>query len=274
MIIGAQKCGTSTLFNILDSHPGIVGSRPKEPQFFSTSPDWRKEIDDYHKLFNQKEGVLYLEASTTYTFYPLRNLRIWEAIYEYNPKMKFIYLVRNPIDRVISSYMHAYERGFTDLAIEEAVTERRQLIDVTRYYTQIRPYIKKFGSDRVLIIDFEDFIKKREAVLLQIADFMSIDYSQFANHEKVHTNASLGGGKKHHKYDKPSLPLKVVRKFLPPLWDRMMDNSRRAFARKPELSPEYREMIINMLELEIRALEGLMDKDLSHWLTWEKPGSA
>jgi len=263
MIVGAQKCGTTTLFDILDSHLSIVGSHPKETHFFSCSSNWRKELPEYEKLFKSREDSLYFEASTTYTFYPLRNLRIWDDIFEYNPKMKFIYLVRNPIDRIVSSYMHTYERGYTDLKLEEALIEKRLFIDITRYYTQINPYIKKFGIQNVLIIDFDDFIHHRESVLQEISGFLNIDFNLFKNYQNVHSNVSGDSSKKHHKFDNPSISLKIIRKLFPPLWNRMVDNSKRHFKEKPVLTDEFKEMIINMLELEIIELQKLLNKDLS-----------
>ena len=135
MIIGAQKCATSTLFKILNNHPSIIGCNHKEPHFFSTSNNWKRDVSTYHALFKEQEGALYFEASTTYTFYPLRNLHIWNDIFDYNPNMKFIYLVRTPVDRIISSYMHTYERGYTELNIEDALIKERLYIELTRYYT-------------------------------------------------------------------------------------------------------------------------------------------
>lgn len=152
MIIGAQKCGTTTLFNILNDHPSISGCTEKEPHYFSTTKNWRNDLNLYHMLFKEKEGTLNFEASTTYTFYPLRNLHIWDDIFDYNPNMKFIYIVRNPVDRIVSSYMHNYERGYIDLDIEEALIKERLLIELTRYYTQISPYIKKFGRDKIWLL--------------------------------------------------------------------------------------------------------------------------
>lgn len=272
MIIGAQKCGTSTLFDILSSHPSIAGSQPKEPHFFSTSENWRENLQDYESLFQSKahnpsEKVLHCEASTTYTFYPLRNLKIWDDIYEYNPNMKFIYLVRNPVDRIISSYMHTYERGYTNLSIEKALVEEPLLLNITRYFTQINPYIQKFGRDQVLIIDFDDLILDRTNLVKEISIFLGIDFSRFEDYQNLHSNISVGGSKNHHKFDNPIFPLKVIRKIFPSLWNSIVGNSSRKFHKKPEISAEIKEMILNMLELEIKELQVLMGKDLSHWFS-------
>lgn len=270
MIIGAQKCGTTTLFDILNSHPSLVGSSPKEPHFFSNSVDWKAELPKYENLFKQRDGVQYFEGSTSYTFYPLKNFHIWNDLFAYNPGLKFIYLVRDPISRVISSYMHCYERGYTNLGIEDAIRKERSYIDITRYYTQISPFIKKFGREQVMMIDFDDLIKRRDQVVLNVAKFLDVDPSQFGNYQTIHSNASVTVSKLHRRFDNPSLPLKAVRKWMPSVWSVITDNSKRGFDQKPALSDDFKEMILTMLESEIRELEQLMAKDLSHWMVLPK----
>lgn len=265
MVLGAQKSATSSLFLVLDAHPALQGSRKKEPQFFCTTPDWKSNLAAYHQLFSAVEDTLYFEASTTYTFYPIKNLAIWDDLHAYNPAMKFIYMVRSPIPRIVSAYMHLYERGYTDFSLSEAITKNRFYIDTSRYYTQIIPYIRKFGRENVLLIDFDDFNQNRAAVLNTVADFLQIDPDGFANYNSVKANATSRRRKKHHKWDNPNLFAKAIRKFLPLLWGQITDNSNRTFQDRPILSLEYQRLIIHMLELEINALEKLMDKDLSHW---------
>jgi hypothetical protein len=183
--------------------------------------------------------------------------------------MKFIYLVRNPVDRIVSSYMHTYERGYTDADIRTAVIEDRLFIDVTRYHTQINPYIKKFGRDNVFLVDFDDFTQNREAVLRSLSEFLGIDFEGFSDFQNVHRNASVGGGKRHHKLDHPSLPMRAIRRFMPVYWKKITDNSERAFMKKIELNIEIKQMILNMLELEMNEMQKLMNKDLSKWMTIE-----
>lgn len=267
MIIGAQKCGTTTLFNTLVRHPSIAGCSNKEPHFFSTAEDWRRELPAYERLFPEPEteDTLYAEASTSYTFYPVRSKHIWDDLYEYNPQMKFIYIVRRPIDRVVSGYMHAYERGYTDRSIEEAIVAERSYIDFTRYYTQIAPYIRRFGRSQVHIIDFDDLVRDREQVLEELAGFLGLDPAGFDLANEVHANVSVGSDKRHHKYDEPSLYPRLLRRFAPALWRKKVDNADRRFDAKPLLSKDDQEMIVNMLELEVTAMEQLLDRDLSHW---------
>jgi len=266
IILGAQKCGTTTLTSILKKHPALVCCNEKEPHFFSEADNWKKDLDKYHQLFSEKAGAKYFEASTTYTFYPYRNLEIWNDICEYNSKMKFIYLVRNPIDRIISSYMHSFEKGHIDSSIEEVVRKNRFFIDITRYYTQISPYIKKFGQDNVLILTFDELVESRTKVLNQVSQFLTIDFKPFEDVDNIHSNASLGGNKIHHKFDNPPLVLKAVKKFTPSIWDKITNNSKRKFDKKPRLENETKKMILQMLEVEILQLQKLMNRDLSSWM--------
>jgi len=275
MIIGAQKCATSTLFNLLKAHPSIVGSSQKEPNFFIFSKNWKRELPGYEKLFDQKDGVLYFEASVSYTAYHLRNLEIWNDIFEYNPDMKFIYIVRNPIDRIVSNYMHSYETGTINYLIEDVLRKGRTLIDATRYYTQINPYIKKFGRDNVLIIEFDDVNKKRTSTLQTISKFLGVEFDKFQNYENVCSNVSVGDRsyKINYKHYKLLYPLRKFRKFMPTgCFEFLMGvlkvitgNSKRSFRERPELTTENKRIIVNMLDLEINELQRLMNKDLSHW---------
>lgn len=265
IIVGAQKCGTTTLFNILKTHPHLEACSQKEPDFFSKDDNWRSHIQAYESLFTQRKGVLYFEASTSYTFYPVVRLNLWNDIQEYNPDMKIIYMVRDPVDRIISSYMHVYERGYTNDSLEDALCQDQFLIATTRYYTQILPYITTFGRNNILILDFEELKTDIYSLVETTADFLGIDNDLFENVEITHANPSLSGQKKHHRFENPSLPLRLVRVVAPTLWERLSDNSRRSFEKKPQLADEYREVIMRMLLPDIKPLEQLMEKDLSAW---------
>ena len=267
MILGAQKCGTTTLFHALEAHPDLVGSSPKEPHFFCSAEDWREQVEEYHKHFAQKDGALYFEASTTYTFLPIRKPAIWDDLFAYNPNLKFIYVVRSPLDRIVSSYMHSFQIGTTDYPIEEAIVKQRSFVDVTRYATQIRPYIETFGRDRVLLLDFDDLTGERQpSTLASIAAFLGVNGELFQSNERVHEHKSIGGRRRiHHKFRNPGPVLRAIKKYAPPLWRKITDNRHRAFHQKPLLNVDQKKMILRMLDLEIEEMERLMGKSLAKW---------
>ncbi|MDH3651804.1 MAG: sulfotransferase, partial [Saprospiraceae bacterium] len=172
---------------------------------------------------------------------------------------------RNPFDRIVSSYMHTWERGFTELTLGECLIKERFLIDITRYYTQIIPFIQKFSRANVLVIDFDDLIHRRPQFMQKVADFLDFDLNDLPDFTQVHANPSVGGGKKHKRWDDPTLFHKALHRFAPGLWRAITANKSRAFLEKPVLSQQHKEMIIHMLALEIDHLEKIMNKNLQHW---------
>jgi len=266
IIVGAQKCGTTTLFDILNTHPGLVGSQPKEPHFFTAPAARRRPLEDYEGIFSpQAPGLKYFEASTSYTFYPMRGLHIWDAIHDYNPEMKLIYLVRNPIDRVVSGFVHVQQRSKVERDFEETIRGGSGHLDITRYYTQIAPYVRKFGRDQVLILDFDDLVDDRAALLQSVASFIGVDFDEFSDYGAVHSNAAGSSEILLQRHSNPSLPYRAIRRYLPSLWRRITDNTERTSRPRPVPSEETREMILNVLDADIRALEELMGADLSKW---------
>jgi hypothetical protein len=239
----------------------------REPHFFSTSKDWRAELPRYERMFRRQQGALYSEASTSYTFLPLRNLEIWDDIYEYNPGMKLIYLVRDPVARITSHYMHMYERGYTELGFERSLIKNRSYLDFSRYATQIRPFLRRFGADRVRIVLFDDLVSRPREVVADLAAFLRVPVDGFGDVESVHANPSIGGQKRHRAYDRADLLLKAVSRVAPSLWRKLSNSADRRFTAKPSLSPRSRRMILHMLESEIAELETLTRRDLSHWHT-------
>lgn len=266
IILGAMKCGTSSLAKTLSLHPDISFSNPKEPHFFSNSK-WRQKLEEYHSHFT-KEGLLYGEGSTSYTKYPAYNLHIWDDIFEYNNNMKFIYLIRNPIARTISHYVHIYQLGQTDMPIEDAIIKNPDIINFSRYYTQIIPYIKRFGRKNVLILFFEDFIYNQQAVTTEALSFLDADIHALPNDiSLIHANKTYTGRmeRPHVKYKGKLLP-KIIKKVSPAIWKKLYVPTNRYLAEKPVLSDELKSVIINMLKLEILAMQNLTGKDVSGWL--------
>lgn len=269
MIVGAMKCGTTTLADALKEHPAVSFCRVKEPEFFSKHADWRAGLSEYHALFEQREGALYAEASTGLTFYPHFNLGVWNDLFAYDPGLKFIYLVRDPIDRIVSHYMHIYERGFTNAPLGEALRKVPVLLNVSRYHAQIAPFIERFGRQRVLILDFQRLVSDRAATLRDVAAFAGIDPEGFPTAAK-HSNASIGGTKPHHRFDDPGHWARHLRRVVPkPLrertWRMLTRPGSRSFTAKPEFTAQQKEAIVRMLATDIVALGTLMDRDLSEW---------
>mgnify|MGYP001271240011 CR=1 FL=1 len=163
LLVGAMKCGTTTLFKDLCAHPRVFMPDDKEPHNLC---DDRVLTDagrrEYAALFeparpDQKCG----EASTGYTKLPTRTGSVERAQQVLTPDLRLIYIVREPISRIISHHYHLFSNGRTGPVIEDTLAKDPRLVDYTRYATQIEPWINGYGREPVLIVRFESFIQDR-----------------------------------------------------------------------------------------------------------------
>lgn len=276
MIVGAMKCGTTTLAELLNHHPSVSVAKNKEPHYFSQE-SWKNGIEKYHELFDASKPI-WCDASTSYTCFPEFNLNIWEDIFEYNPYVKFIYIVRDPLERIVSNYMHLYERGYIDNDFQEALINVPSIINRGKYYMQIKPYIDVFGSSNVLILKFSDLKSNPLQVIEEVCSFVRIEKAFYAevDFSKFHSNKSLGKRKRYYKYDgieKKSF-IKLIKKLSPRLYSLIDKNifhkSERGFKEKPVLTTDTIDIIRRNLETDLRCFQTLSDKDFSTWLPGEE----
>lgn len=260
LIIGAAKSATTSLSEILSRHPDICFSQLKEPQFFS-DPNWRAQVDDYHSNFKH-EAKLYGEGSTNYTKRPLFNPNICEDIYEYNPDMKCIYLMRHPIDRIVSQYIHLYNRGYENSKdLDTLIRTNSNYINTTRYAYQIEPYISTFGRKNVLMLFFEDFVMDPQKITDNVCQFLSIDRYQI-DPKDINQNKSFDRRVLHYKYDDPKSFWSKLKKL-----GLIAKNyfNKDFMVNKPIISAETKAFILSELESDIKSIEMITERNLSHW---------
>jgi hypothetical protein len=172
MIIGAMKCATSTLHTQLMKQPGIFMTELKEPNFFSNDEEYAKGMDWYCSLFEGSESaILRGESSTHYTKLPTYPKTI-ERIQQHCPDAKFIYVIRHPIDRLVSQYIHEWSQRVISVEINQAISQHSELIDYSRYSMQLQPYFDTFGRDSVLPIFFENLLAQPQLQLEQVCQFL------------------------------------------------------------------------------------------------------
>ncbi|MES9991075.1 MAG: sulfotransferase [Candidatus Thiodiazotropha sp.] len=161
-IVGAMKSGTTSLHNYLNIHPEIFMCEPKEPGYFAEEIAWNKGLEWYMSLFKDAtEQHKYIgESSTYYTKLP-DHQGVVEKIYDHNPDAKFIYVMRNPFTRIVSHYWHEYRQhyaGGVQNNILQECKSKDNYIHYSDYAMQLRPYINKFGKDRIYLLTFEGLI--------------------------------------------------------------------------------------------------------------------
>jgi len=177
IIIGAQKCATTSLHYYLSLHPEVSMSQEKELNFFISEYNWYKGVPWYKSHFTGKERV-HGESSTGYTNYPIFK-GVPERMHSEVPDAKLIYILRDPIDRMLSHYMHRYCVGREDRDISEAFRngESNPYVCRSKYFMQLAQYLRFFSKSNILIITAESLYHKRLKTLKQVFRFLNIDDS-------------------------------------------------------------------------------------------------
>ncbi|WGL15257.1 sulfotransferase domain-containing protein [Microbulbifer bruguierae] len=172
VIIGAMKSATTTIYEQLRLLDGVYMPELKEPNFFSDDSQYQQGLNWYLKLFEPaKDTDIIGEASTHYTkipIYPNTLKRMSEVL----PSVKIIYIMRDPIDRLISQYIHEWSCNNIHDEINRAVNKFPELIRYSCYAEQLKPFIDQYGVENILPVFFERIKKFPEDELVRIAKFI------------------------------------------------------------------------------------------------------
>jgi len=175
LIIGAGKCGSSSLAYQLGQHLDISICSLKEPHFFNVN--WEKGVNWYARLFTESVGYRAIgEASITYTLYPVYQdvpKRISKVL---GSHIRLIYLVRHPVERLLSHFRHDQLQGYVEVgtSVDDMLTDPKYIAG-SCYAEQLEQFFPYFDSDRIRVVLFEDYIKEPLPVLRELFDFLDVD---------------------------------------------------------------------------------------------------
>ena len=235
VIGGTQKGGTSALDSFLRQHPEIcMPTTRKELHFFDREED-NTDYKKYHANFKPKPHHRVIgEASPIYMYWETAPGRIWT----YNPKMKWILALRNPVERAFSAWNMETKRGKEKLSFAEAIakeTERCRealplqhrvysYVDRGFYAQQVRRLFNIFGRDSCLILLSEELRNDHKKTLNRVFEFLGVDSS-----------------------------------FVPPeasVFEQEYSN---------KIDNQFRSRLIDIFQLDIKELEKLLGRDLASW---------
>lgn len=172
LIIGAMKCGTTTLAAQLAAQDGLFITTPKEPNFFSDDAIYARGLPWYERLFDAaKPGDLLGEASTHYTKRP-NHPQTLERLLPVLPRVKLILMIRNPLERAVSHYIHDWSMGTMPANIDAAFEQHPDLIDYGRYAYQLEPWIAAFGRDALFVTSLEAMTAAPADLLDRVGAFL------------------------------------------------------------------------------------------------------
>jgi hypothetical protein len=172
ILIGAMKCGTSTLHEQLGFRDGLYMSDPKEPNFFSDDVEYDRGIETYARLFSgARAAQLCGESSTHYTKLPTYP-RTVERMRSSLARVKLVYVMRDPLERMVSQYIHEWSERTVRGSIERAVREHDRLIAYSEYARQLRPYLDCYGAESILPVFFERMLADPDRELERVCRFI------------------------------------------------------------------------------------------------------
>ena len=278
-VIGAPKCGTSSLHFYLDRHPDISMSRVKEPYVFDTD-DWRSRLARYEDLFDP--GAVWRgESSTSYSRYPIWGdvpARIHEAV----PDAKLIYLVGDPVERLISDYVQAVAGGVEHRPIDQALRDftnpSHYYVAASRYATQIEGYLRQFERGSLLVIEQWELRHAQADVLDQVFRFLGLDpgFRSWRFRSEVGTRRDQVRLRSLGLRLRDTTAGRAIRRLPREVREPIVRAARRFFAEKvtrPDLDPSLRAELIDFLRPEIKCLRELTGKPLEHWPDRQPAGS-
>lgn len=229
LIIGAQRCGTTSLYSYLAQHPQIVPAEKKEVHFFDLNfhqgVDWyREKFPNIAKCVSQEtatatreagnkyiSGFISGEASPYYLFHPF----VPQRVHQLFPEIKLIVLLRNPVERTISHYYHEVRLGWESLSFEDAIAqedfrlkgESEKMFSNERYYSfnhqhytylsrgiyinQIATWMSLFPKEQFLIIKSEDFYTQPDLIFNEACEFLNLPSFQIPKYEKINAGDYL-----------------------------------------------------------------------------------
>ncbi len=172
--IGAQKCGTSALHYYLSFHPEIEMSRPKELNFFIKQRNWPEGEEWYERHFEPSAKVRG-ESSPNYTAFP-HFKGVAKRMHGFVPDAKLIYLVRDPIDRIVSQYVHNYTKRRSNKDLRTTVmNEGSTYIPRSSYHSQVKQFLKFYPEERLLVLAQDDLRDDRMGTLKRVFRFLEVD---------------------------------------------------------------------------------------------------
>jgi hypothetical protein len=261
IIIGAMKCATSTLHEQLAMQPGIFMTDLKEPNFFSDDEQYDRGLDWYLSHFESAPAnAMCGESSTHYTKLPTYPHTI-DRLSQHFPNVKLIYVLRHPIDRLISQYVHEWTMRIIDINtdIDRALDLHPELIAYSQYAMQLQPYFETFGLEQVLPVFFERLIRQPQSELERICHFLGYSGQPVWQDDLNAQNVSSDRMRKHAIRDfLLEVPLlKELRQKLVPKSTRDWIRGWWTLKEKPKLSAE-----------RIAQLQVIFDEDLAKLTPW------
>ena len=284
-IVGAPKCGTTSLYSYLKEHPEVFMPDKKEPHYFCTDfyKPPRLTENQYLELFASARDEKRIGEGSTWYIYSEEARR---GIKAFDPEARIIIMLRNPVAMMYS--LHAQRLWLAREDIQdfeealEAESDRKegrrlppypfpvQLLfyrDCGKYSSHVSAYLDRFGSEQVKVVIFEEFARNTEASYREICEFLEID-PHFKPEFAVHNSNKKLRSTRVRRFLRNERT-KDVGRWFPRRFRRsfkgfLLDVNTRKTTRPP-MTASLRERLEREFQDEVEATSKVVGKDLSRW---------
>lgn len=269
IVIGAMKSGTTSLHHYLNQHPQIAMSREKELLFFVEEYNWQRGVAWYKAQFRGRAAV-HGESSPGYTHHPVFR-GVPQRMHRVVPHARLIYILRDPIERTVSHYVHRFAAGDEHRTLDELLLclDDNLYISRSQYYRQLEQYFPFYPHEQIFITTQERLNQQRRSVLGAIFRYLNVDALEnslsfnVVKHETRKKRRKNAAGLALARRLKPAfrrLPTPVRSKL-----DEILFFPLSAPIPRPILSPEQRLRLADYLRPDVERLRCYTRDDFPEW---------
>jgi sulfotransferase family protein len=271
LIVGAAKCGTSSLHAYLDQHPAISMSKKKELQLFN-GDDWEDRLGWYREQFRVRAPVRG-ESSPAYSMDPVMP-HVPERAHKAVPGARIVYMVRDPLERLLAHYVEFVTILREKRTFEEAMADydapSNIYVMTSRYAHQLDRWREYFPDARILVIEQRELLKDRPATLRRVFRFLEVDDSYWSpEFDRLHNTRArkLILNKRGLWMYKKRLYDPTVRlaRRLPPRLSRPLIGFMGQEVERPVPSPGLQSELVACLRDDVRRLREYTGREFDHW---------
>lgn len=286
--IGAAKSGTTWLSNCLRAHPGICLSEPKEIRYFSR----HSMLDYYHAITKGDKAALVEKPIKDLSWYAkhfrhcqpqqikgefspeyLFDERAPSLIHQYFPKIKLIACLRNPIDRAYSHYWMYQASKREKRTFEDVIRKENIYIQMGFYSKQLKRYLNYFNRDQMLILIADDMLMNPRNELDKVLRFLNVDTNIKIDVMRVFSNSAKKNRSKWIYKGSYLISRGLINLNLSPFLSmfrkigvhHLFTKLNAVKFKYPAMQSITRANLREVFKEDVKELEGLMDRDLSHW---------
>lgn len=288
-LAGAAKSGTSSLFAYLERHPDVYMSPMKEPHYFCadrladpfTGPGDEgfsrkrlRDLDAYLHLFEAgATAAVRGEGSVYYIYFP----GIAERLMAFNPDAKVILILRNPVDRAFSAYMHTVRDGREtrsfEAALEQEAPRRAQgyqplwwYRELGLYSEQVARYQRAVPHEQLKIFLFDD-LRNMPQVLSETFTFLDIPHAEIDTSVRYNESGVPKSQSLYRFFAQPNGLKAAIKPLLPVKLRQQLGQQAKAMTlRKKAMNPKTRAALLAYYRDDMLRLQELLGRDLSNWL--------